>query len=231
LHQDAGKGVTPSKISALGSMKKSIHPDDTRDTRPAATPDIPGASDFPDVTLPDINTLSLLATQPRFHPHNETDALRAALALWREAKRLLDRERMLAEAISRRDALLQQIKLPENWTSAKFYEFLQKVVGGKDEGEQLNRFRRFWLSLNRKNKAMREGQIPNEGPASEEELGEIEDVIANLKSAEFIPRFVWEDYGFRFNNWWAEEKVQAKRRGGQARVAKARDKKKSAKAA
>jgi hypothetical protein len=38
LHQDAGKGVTPSKISALGSMKKSIHPDDTRDTRPAATP-------------------------------------------------------------------------------------------------------------------------------------------------------------------------------------------------
>jgi hypothetical protein len=39
-------------------MKKSIRPDDTRDTRPAATPNIPGASDVPDVTLPDMNTLS-----------------------------------------------------------------------------------------------------------------------------------------------------------------------------
>jgi len=138
-------------------MKKSIRPDDTRDTRPAATPEIPGASDISDVTLPDIDTLSLLATQPRFHPHNDTNALRAALALWREAKRLLDHERNLAEAISRRDALLQRIKPPKNWSSATFKEFLHVAIQGKDEGEQLNRFRRFWLALSRENKAMRAG--------------------------------------------------------------------------
>jgi hypothetical protein len=213
-------------------MKKSIRPDDTRDTRPAATPEIPGASDIPDVTLPDIDTLSFLATQPRFHPNNDTNALRAALALWREAKRLLDHERNLAEAISRRDALLQRIKPPKNWSSATFKEFLHVAIQGKDEGEQLNRFRRFWLALSRENKAMRAGcQTPNEGPESKEELDEIEEVITNLKSAPFMPRFVWEDYAFRFNRWWAVEKLEAKRRAGNARVAKARDKKKSAKAA
>ena len=178
---------------------------------------------------PDINTLSLLAAQPRFHPHNDTDSLRAALAFWREAKRLLDRERRLAEATSQRDALLQKIKSPKNWTSAKFNEFLQMVVGGKDEGEQLNRFRRFLLSLNRENKALRAGQTPNEGPPSKEELDEIQEIITNFKSAPVTFRFVWEDYAFRFNNWWAKEKVEAKRRGGQARVAKAREKKKVAK--
>lgn len=212
-------------------MKKSIRPDDTRDTRPATTPDISGASDVSDVTLPDINTLSLLATQPRFNSHNETDALRAALALWREAKRLLDHERRLAEAISRRDALVQKIKPPKNWTSATFNEFLQVVVGGKDEGEQLNRFRRFWLSLNRENKAMRAGQTPNEGPESKEELDEIQEVITNLKSAPVLFRFVWEDYAFRFDRWWEVERVNAKRRGGQARVAKAREKGKITKVA
>ena len=213
-------------------MKKSISPDDTRDNRPAATPDISSVGDLPGVKLPDINTLSLLAAQPRFHPHNDTNALRAALALWREAKRLLDRERNLADAISRRDALLQRIKPPKNWSSATFKEFLHVVVQGKDEGEQLNRFRRFWLALSRENKAMRAGcQTPNEGPESKEELDEIEEVIANLKSAPFMPRFVWEDYAVRFNRWWAVVKVEAKRRAGNARVAKARDKKKSAKAA
>ena len=223
----------PSIISALGSMKISIRPDDTRDARPAATPDVPGAGDVPDVTLPEINTLSLLAAQPRFFNRgNDTDALRAALALWREAKRLLDRERNLAEAISRRDALLQRIKPPKNWSSATFKEFLNVAIQGKDEGEQLNRFRRFWLALSRENKAMRAGcQTPNEGPESKEELDEIEEVITNLKSAPFMPRFVWEDYAFRFNRWWAVEKLEAKRRAGNARVAKTRDKKKSAKAA
>jgi hypothetical protein len=210
-------------------MKKSIRPDATR---PPELPTVPGASDVPDVSLPDIDTLSFLATQPRFHPHNDREALRAALALWREAKQQLDRERNLADAISRRDALLQRIKPPKNWSSATFKEFLHVVVQGKDEGEQLNRFRRFWLALSRENKAMRAGcQTPNEGPESKEELDEIEEVIANLKSAPVIPRFVWEDYAVRFNRWWPVEKLEAKRRAGNARVAKARDKKKSANAA
>jgi len=212
-------------------MKKSIHPDDTRDTRPAATPDIPGASDFPDVTLPDINTLSHLATQPRFHPHNDTDALRAALALWREAKRLLDRERNLIVARHQNYfAPLQRIKTPKQWPGS-FADFLRLVVQGKDEGEQLNRFRRFWLSLIRAEKAMRAGcQTPNEGPASDEEISEIGKVISDLKDAP-LPRFVWEDYALRFDRWWAVEKVEAKRRGGKARVAKAREMKKVAKVA
>lgn len=185
-------------------MKKSTRSGDTRDSRPAATPDIPGVSDIPDDALPDINTLSLLAAQPRFFNRgNDTDALRAALAVWREAKRLLDRERKLAEAIFRRDALLQSIKSPKDWSTATFAEFLHVVVQGKDKGEQLHRFRRFWLALSRENKAMRAGcQTPNEGPTSKDEFDEIEEVIANLESAHFMPRFVWEDYAVRFGKWW-----------------------------
>jgi hypothetical protein len=210
-------------------MKKSIRPDDTRDTRPVETPIIPSVSDIPDVTLPDINTLSLLATQPRFHPHNDTDAIRAALALWREAKRLLDRERdLIVLRHQNYVAPLQRMKTPKQWPGS-FADFLRLVVQGKDEGEQLNRFRRFWLSLMRAEQAMR-AQTPNEGPPTAEEISAIGKVISDHRDAP-VPRFVWEDWALRFDRWWAVEKVDAKRRGGNARVAKAREKKKVAKVA
>lgn len=209
-------------------MKKSIRPDNTH---PPELPTVPGASDVPDVSLPDIDTLSFLATQPRFHPHNDREALRAALALWHEAKHQLDRERQIIVARHQNYfAPLQRIKTPKQWPGS-FADFLRLVVQGKDEGEQLNRFRRFWLSLIRADKAMRAGQqTPNEGAATDEESSTIAKIISDLKDGP-LPRFVWEDYALRFDRWWPVEKLKAKRRAGNARVAKARDKKKSAKAA
>jgi hypothetical protein len=58
---------------------------------PSATQD--AAKSNPQIELPDVDTLSLLAAQYRFAGTNDKAAVTAALALWREARTLLEHER------------------------------------------------------------------------------------------------------------------------------------------
>jgi hypothetical protein len=200
-------------------------------SRPAVTPDILGASVVPAITLLDANTLSMLAAQPRFTGHNESEAIRMALALWREAKRQLDREQRIAAARNRSLSVLQQIKHPKN-LPATFKDFLRLIVGGKDEGEQLHRYRRFRVKSIREDEAFTTGAAERQGQPTEKELTQINNEISAAKDSApciGIPREIWADWAVRFNKWWAQEKVEAKRRAGNARVAKSRDNKKSAK--
>ncbi len=203
------------------------------ETKPAETPAVkPPEMPEPGIasasTMPDVNALSLLATQPRFNGHNDKEAVRLALALWREAKSQLDHEREIAvRHYEHYLAPLQRIKLPKSWP-ASFADFLRLVVGGKDEGEQLNRFRRYLLKNIRFENAFRDGTTTEpEGPASEAELNVIEQQISGFKAGP-IPRFVWEGHALYFDRWWAVEKLEAKRRGGKARAAKSREMKKVA---
>jgi hypothetical protein len=213
----------PSKISALGSMKKSIRPDDTRPVE-TPQPDVANVSEIPDVPLPDVNTLSLLATQPRFTSLDSELAVGSALALWRDAQSLIATEREVA-ALRKEGyhALLNKIKQPQQFP-ASYSVFLRLVVQGKDEGEQLSRFRRYWISEIRREKAFKTGQTPKDGPSSEAEMDELEKIIADFKATP-ISEQGWGNLKFNFIRWWFGEKLEAKRRAGNARVAKTRRKK------
>jgi hypothetical protein len=139
-------------------MKKPTRTD--RDTRPPKMPpaSLESVSKIPDVPLPDANTLSILAAQVRFNSTHQFEAVRNALALWREAQSLIESQReFVALRYEGYIAPLLKIRRPRKWP-ASFAEFLRLVVQGKDEGEQLNRFRRYWLSNIRSQKAFKAGR-------------------------------------------------------------------------
>lgn len=180
------------------------------------------------VELPDANALALLAAQARFQGKEDKSAVSAALALWGEAKWRIDHERKLAELTYQEYAPLKNIKQPKQWP-ATFQDFLRLVVKGKDEGEQLHRFRRYKLFQIRVANMMRSGRNRNEeipvGNASEEELREIENIIASCRSDTYSKN-AWNSNVLFYLKWWASEKKDVKRRAGKARAAKAEGKKK-----
>jgi len=182
----------------------------------------------PKVELPDANTLALLAAQTRFHGKEDKSAVSSALALWREAKWQIDHERKLAELIYEENAPLKTVRRPKQWP-ATFQDFLRLVVKGKDEGEQLNRFRRYKLFQLRVANMIRSGGNRNEeipvGNASEEELREIENIIARCRHDTYS-KIIWDNNVRFYLKWWTLEKKDVKRRAGKARAAKAETKKK-----
>jgi hypothetical protein len=183
----------------------------------------------PEIELPDANVLSMLAAQNRFNGKEDKPAIAAALALWREAKWRVDHERKLAELTYQEYvAPLKQIRQPKRWP-ATFTDFLRMVLGGKDEGVQLNRFRRYKLFQLRVANMMKSGRTNDEeipaGNASEEELHELEKIIASCRG-DIYSKNVWNNNVRFYLKWWTMEKQDVKRRAGKARATNAEAKKK-----
>jgi hypothetical protein len=183
----------------------------------------------PQIELPDANVLSMLAAQNRFNAKEDKSAVSAAFALWREAKWRVDHERKLAElSYQEYVAPLKKVKQPKQWP-ATFTDFLRLVVGGKDEGVQLNRFRRHKLFQLRVANMMQTGRISDgeipDGDASEEELRELGNIISSYRTNTYSKN-VWDNHARYYLKWWAEEKHDVKRRAGKARAAKAEAKRK-----
>src|ERR1035437_3088147 len=183
----------------------------------------------PQIELPDANVLSMLAAQNRFNAEEDKSAVSAAFALWREAKWRVDHERKLAElSYQEYVAPLKKVKQPKQWPTT-FTDFLRLVVGGKDEGVQLNRFRRHKLFQLRVANMMQTGRISDgeipDGDASEEELRELGNIISSYRIKTYSKN-VWDNHARYYLKRWAEEKHDVKRRAGKARAAKAEAKRK-----
>ena len=153
--------------------------------------------------LPDIQTLAALAAQPRFTRLANADAVRAALDLWQETQMLLDWKTNCADSSYRHYlAPLEKSKSPKVWP-ASFDDFLRCVVQGNDQGEQLNRFRRY----------LRRGIQTRSGLQTTKE-DEIK-LLADYQNRKY-DRAIWDILAADFLRFWALEKSRGKKRAGSA---------------
>jgi hypothetical protein len=163
----------------------------------------PTAAPTTEKPLPSPDTLAMLAAQPRFagEPDAET-AITAALAFWRGVSVRLDYERRLEQSTYEHyEKPLENLKRPKNWPS-KFNDFLRIVVQGKDEAEQIHRFR-LWVST-----------WPSDPEdATAQKIDAIERHIKEARQMKFT-KGIWEANAVSFRRFWKRHTRDARSRAG-----------------
>lgn len=192
--------------------------------------------------LPATETLALLAAQARFQMLPPKDAVEGGLELWQAAQQAISRHKGLAEAFQAHYCEpVANTDCPPSYP-ASFKDFLRLIVGGKDEAEQLRRFRRYLAHDCRMSEAReracelaRKELIENGGNPTEEQVKALaadretkaldsvaviettDERVASRLSAYREKSFdesVWQSHAMRFKRWWEAEKTASKSRAG-----------------
>jgi hypothetical protein len=176
--------------------------------------------------LPHATALANLAAQSRFAGLPDKTAVNAALALHREAQRVIEHEEKLADlwrvhCVER----LENLREPTGWP-AKFDDLLRTIVPGKDQGERQGRFNAFLRWQIRQApclygiKPVRETKDPKTGEKKREY--EVTDVILYEKVPKLLVEYKsktyskteWRNLAGQFRFFWKRYVRQVKQRAG-----------------
>jgi hypothetical protein len=165
--------------------------------------------------LPDTLALANLATQPRFTKLHDRAAVSAALALWREAQSLIEREGRQAKLCHEHYvAPIEKLRQPKKWP-ASFEVFLEYVVRG-NKAQRDERFMEFLEGKIELNSLL---LLPDESRAAA-----LNRLLNDFATASYS-QASWENLALEFRSFW-KRRVSLKRSGSgkQGAATKARDK-------
>jgi hypothetical protein len=159
---------------------------------------------------PSTNILASLAAQPRFEKLPGAQAAQAALELWHQSQAVTVREQKQVDLCRKHYVAPLEHLRPPKTRPASFEDFLKCVVQGKDEGEQLHRFREFLRWKIQRTPAL----YGIKGAVTETMLLNAEQkLLADFQAAEYSPA-KWQTLALEFRRYWAQHTAEVRSRAG-----------------